>query len=309
MSINKDQSINYTNDPFPILTIENFLTKKQCDDLIDDASNIIKRNNSTIHGGRIMIPSTNSAFKNLVKESKNWNLLHKRINNQEILNLLLDNIANDKKPSNYKKWLNNKRFSISNKLTSIENLIGKNLTKKWKRILDKEVKSIPNNKLFLTLIINIIDDFYRIISSIIDYLFNKNNLILFYDYSISNLGYTRSIHRDSDSRVIVMLLYLNNLEKEVKGGSLEIYKTKKRGKYPPFIPYDESSKVQDIKPVAGKLVIFLNTANAYHAVSKMSHSSFGRHFIYGGFTMNSSFGSLALKGSKGKSPTEYYIYK
>ena len=50
---------------------------------------------------------------------------------------------------------------------------------------------------------------------------------MLYDYSISPNGYKREIHRDSDARTFVFLLYLNNLSKSGEGGELEIYKYKK----------------------------------------------------------------------------------
>ena len=109
--------------------------------------------------------------------------------------------------------------------------------------------------------------------------------------------------------MIVILIYLNKLEENVEGGNLEIYDSVFKTKYPPFLDQNQSIKTDEIKPSPGKLVMFLNTSNAYHAVSRMSHSEFGRHFIYGGFTMESSIGSLALIESKGKSPTEYHTYK
>ena len=305
----KNKSVTYTSKPYPIITVENFLTKEQCDDLISDAAKIMKNDLSVIHGGRKVLPSTDYKFQNLIKESKHWKLFHNMINDKEILNLLLKNIYSEKNDSYYKRWFKNKKLLISKRVSSIENFFSQTILNKWKRILDKKVKVIPKSKLFFILIIRFIDDFYRNLSAITEYFFGKCKLILFYDYSISNFGYKRSIHRDSDSRITVMLLYLNTLEKNVEGGSLEIYSSEEMQKYPPFLRNEKSLKVKEIKPVAGKLVMFLNTSNAYHAVSKMSHSDFGRHFIYGGFTMNSSFRSLALEFSNGKSPTEYHIYK
>ena len=52
------------------------------------------------------------------------------------------------------------------------------------------------------------------------------NIELLYDYSKSGNGYGREIHRDSDSRYIVILLYLNDLDDSAKGGSLNIFKLK-----------------------------------------------------------------------------------
>ena len=45
---------------------------------------------------------------------------------------------------------------------------------------------------------------------------------LLYDYSISPNGYFREIHRDSDARTIVFLIYLNDLSSEGTGGDLKL---------------------------------------------------------------------------------------
>ena len=48
----------------------------------------------------------------------------------------------------------------------------------------------------------------------------KSSVELLYDYSVSGKSYNREIHRDSDSRLIVFLLYLNEFDEKEKGGNL-----------------------------------------------------------------------------------------
>ena len=97
---------------------------------------------------------------------------------------------------------------------------------------------------------------------------------LLYDYSTALNGYRREIHRDSDNRLIVFLLYLNPISKEATGGSLDIYKLKDKNKtsFEAQPKNEDCELVEQIKPDYGKLVIFQNTDVSYHAVSEMKES-------------------------------------
>jgi hypothetical protein len=108
----------------------------------------------------------------------------------------------------------------------------------------------------------------------------------------------------------VFLLYLNDLEDYVEGGRLKIYNSKvEQEKYAPRPGDDNVYVVNEFKPKAGKLVMFLNTSNSYHSVEKMTNTEYGRHFLYGAYTLSSGFGSLAKIKSSGKLPTEYNLYR
>ena len=105
-------------------------------------------------------------------------------------------------------------------MPSITNFLNYRNNLKWKRLINS-VNTISSLKLFQIILINQIDNLYRILVSIFDNVKNKRRLTLLYDYSVSNEGYEREIHRDSDSRVIVFLLYLSSIEDDI-GGNLEI---------------------------------------------------------------------------------------
>ena len=44
-----------------------------------------------------------------------------------------------------------------------------------------------------------------------------------WDYSMAKNGYGREVHRDSDSRVVVFLIYLNEIGVDADGGGLTLY--------------------------------------------------------------------------------------
>ena len=77
----------------------------------------------------------------------------------------------------------------------------------------------------------------------IKFLFKKKtNLELLFDFSISQKGYKREIHRDSDSRKIVFLIYLNSFKNNGEGGNLNLHELiNKDKKHIPTQPKDENN--------------------------------------------------------------------
>ena len=298
----------YHNNPFPHLIIDNFISKDYCDSLINDAKSNIENYSNVIHGGRNFLPRSSEEFKKLIAKSRNWKELERKINSKEFYEKFIKKIITESPTKDYAKWLTKKSIYLS-ELPSITNFLNYRNNLKWKRLINSKVNSISSLKLFQIILINQIDNLYRILVSIFDNFKNKRRFTLLYDYSISNEGYEREIHRDSDSRVIVFLLYLSSIEDDI-GGNLEIFELLKKKKlYDPLPQKKSVSKISEIKPMAGRMVIFLNTSNAYHAVSHMQKSKFGRHFIYGGFTLSSSLFSLAKVGSSKSLATDYHIYQ
>ena len=109
-----------------------------------------------------------------------------------------------------------------------------------------------------------------------------------------------------------MLLYLNNLGESTSGGDLEIYKLKKsrikQNLYPPQPKKNDCELQYVIKPKRGRLIMFINQHNSYHAVSEMINDEEGRHFLYGGFTYPSSLFVNNERLSHSKLKTEMFLY-
>ena len=107
------------------------------------------------------------------------------------------------------------------------------------------------------------------------------------------------------------------MESESIGGNLELYNinnpvnnscSSSQQSYPPQ-PDPSICELQCIvHPRAGRLVVFANQHNSYHAVSEMKHSILGRHFIYGGFTLPDSSFVDRQRFYNSKLPTELHLY-
>jgi hypothetical protein len=96
-------------------------------------------------------------------------------------------------------------------------------------------------------------------------------------FSVSKGGYLEPVHTDSRHKVIVGLLYLENLN---TGGDLQILKLKNSVPRSACIRYPKPAEVEpviSISPRQNRLVIFLNSNDAYHATTPFDGL---RRFVY-----------------------------
>lgn len=276
--------------------IDNFLNKNQCEELIKSAEETVTNlNNSTIHGNRQIIPNTSLNFLNLEKKFLSWKSLSEKINCDEFFKFCLKelNLKNDL--FKYKKFFKKEIFN--------------SLDISYKKLAELSTRSISTKSLIKIILYRYLKCFNRYFFCINDFFSKKKSLELLFDYSKSGNGYGREIHRDSDSRYLVFLLYLNNLDSEAIGGELDIYKLKNENIERKLAQPDENNceLVESISPKAGRLVIFLNDETSYHAVKKMENSKKYRHFLYGGFTLLAKKNPLLKKTNAMKTNFDLYL--
>ena len=65
-------------------------------------------------------------------------------------------------------------------------------------------------------------------------------------------------------------------------------------------------KIENIKPEAGKLIVFLNESESFHGVEEMKNHSDYRYFIYGSFTLLNQKNPYI--NNKSKLATEFHMY-
>jgi len=272
--------------------IENFINENECGELIEDGKKFleIKSEREIISNNRQIIGSTSVTYNELLKNSKNWENLHEKINSHQFYQECLKNFNLDSNQFELKNFFFKKELS--------------NIEKKYKNLINRKFSYLKIGTLFKLLLFRT----YKEILFKIKFLFKKKiNLELLFDFSISQKGYKREIHRDSDSRIIVFLLYLNSFKNNGEGGDLNLHELiNKDKKHIPAQPKDENCRiVKTLSPKAGNLVLFLNNAEAFHSVSEMMGEE-KRYFLYGSYTALNNKNPF-IKNSADKLKTEFFL--
>jgi Rps23 Pro-64 3,4-dihydroxylase Tpa1-like proline 4-hydroxylase len=272
--------------------IENFINEDKCSELIKDAEVILTKNSEReiLNNNRQSVFSTSIIFNELLSKSKNWRDLNEKLYSNEFYLDTLKELNLDKS----KFELTN--FFFKNKLNSIE--------KKYKNLINKKFSYLKTGTLSKLLILRV----YKEILFKVKFFFKKKiNLELIYDLSISKKGYKREIHRDSDSRIIVFLLYLNTFKKNEEGGNLNLHELKNKtiDSLPAQPKLEDCDLIKSIHPKAGRLVFFLNSSDAFHSVSEMLGDE-KRYFLYGSYTALNKENPF-LKNSANKLNTDFFL--
>ena len=276
--------------------IKNFLNNHDSENLIKDAqSNSDFVNYQKIHNNRFFLTCSNIEFVNLCNKSEAWKKLEQKLASEDFFKFCCDTLN-----------LDNNKFQISNYFKNKEN---KTYQKKIEKVGFSQIKSLNTSTIVKFTFIRFLKRIFRKIKFSKIFFPFKKPVELLYDYSVAGNGYTREIHRDSDNRIIVFLLYLNTLEEGTKGGNLEIFKLKnKMSKSSSAKPSkDECDNIENVSPEAGKLVIFQNGDDSFHSVSKIENAPNKRHFIYGGFTLLNGKNPYITNNSVLK--TEFHLYE
>ena len=227
-----------------------------------------------------------------MKNSKNWEKLHEKLYSNDFFQKSIKSLDLDSKQFEIKNFFFKKELSI--------------IEKKYKNLVNKKFSFLTTGTLFKLLLFRIYKEFLFKIK----FLFRKKiNLELLYDFSISKKGYKREIHRDSDSRIIVFLLYLNSFKNNGEGGDLNLHElsTKDENNIPAQPKNEDCKIVKTLSPKAGNLILFLNSAEAFHSVSEMMGNE-KRYFLYGSYTSLNKKNPF-LKNSANKLNTEFFLFQ
>lgn len=268
----------------------------ETDTLIADLdSNVDCHKLSNIHGGRFVLPNTSSKFKTLLRESPAWKVFYERISSQEFMSECLEDLGIFDIEVEWQPY-----FS--------ENFVPK-FFKKVDDLRHRRVGEMTLKGLLAFFAYRSLRHFYFFLFRLKRLFSRKLSMDILFDISQAVNGYTREIHRDSDSRLIVFLLYLNEIDKAGVGGTLDLFNYfGKDYDDPDPQPNPKDCKlIKAIAPEKGKLVIFKNDNHAFHSVPEMSNFKGKRTFCYGSFTIISGKNPFLNKSNK-QVKTEWSLY-
>ena len=249
MKLEKERLLDFRkiHDPFPVMEIDNFLSKEEAQECV----NILEKKSfdEFVNEGRKNIRMGTEKFSNITKENNILSGIYKFFNDEKIFNIIykdLEKISKDSK----------KKFTLINK------------PKHFKHRFFAYKKSIHNNN-YIKKISNFL--FKKILKKISYF---KDQFYFEMNYSLALKGYKLNTHTDKKTRMIVFLLYLNELDD--KGGDLEIYSQNKSS-------HKEFNIERSFKPKVGKLIVFLSNPISFHNVSKIEKENTKRYFCYGSY--------------------------
>jgi len=273
---------------------KNFISKEMCEDLISDFISHTPSDAFRWHGGRKLIANTSIEFNNLLSKSRAWKKLSSVLASESFSKELLSEL---KIPAS--------KF----KITTFYSYFASNFSQLRGRSTGMIRNANPIFLIFWAFYSSIIRGVARGYANLVK-LFGYNLVELFYDASSASNGYKREIHRDSDARVFVFLLYLNQIPRvgDSSGGELCIHTfTGSSGKIPAQPDIKESPIVDRLEPDQGTLVFFENDEEALHSVSEMSGFVGERYFIYGSLTLLSGQNKI-FANSKEHLATDFRMY-
>jgi hypothetical protein len=274
----------------PIL-IDKFISEEVCDKLIHDADLYLDKNHFIrIQQVRDYLTNTSLGMYDLKKKSIIWNDLTNKLDSADFYEFCCEKLRIDKD-----NFIKKKFFQLENP---------SNLMLSFKRNSTEKVALLPTLSLIKYCLIKISRSLYRKLFFSKFFFWKKKPIELLYDYSVAYNGYCVPTHRDSEKRLFIFLLYLNDLSLVAEGGNLEFYSKS----HSPKVSFE---LVDTVKPKKGRLVIFINNEASYHAVNQMKvkfeKQNISRHFIYGGFTLLSQNNPF-IRSDSVKDKTGFHLY-
>lgn len=259
-------------EPFPFLIWQQFLSRAECDQLVHEAeSNLAGSQRRTVMGGRALVPNTSVTFQELINRSPAWAQLVTTLSSPEFLEQLGVHLKLES------------RYVLRPVFTSVGGRLNNMIQRMRSTTQQTQLANATPSQLLSLAALRLTFLVRRYLSAIVTRLSGRVAYELLYDYSLARQGYVREIHRDSDARDIVFLLYLNSTPQE-DGGSLQLHRLRDGVSPLPRPNPDDCSLITSIAPEIGTLVAFRNTSRSYHSVELVTGDSTQRHFIYGAVT-------------------------
>lgn len=278
-----------------LLVVDDWIDADTCRRLMEDGdASCPTSSGRTFHGGRHYIPNTTEDWRTLVDGSEAWRDLEARLSSPEFLGWIVnrldgDDVDPDLTPA---RVYSGRRTPVERLLRGDDRLDVVGPCRKLARRLHHLQLGLRRRAVYR---------WHRLVA-------RRTVVELLCDYSRATDGYGRVVHRDSDMRRYVFLLYLNDLDEGGSGGDLDVYRPSEDLERSPAWPDEDQCVLEDsVRPAQGRLVVFRNAHDSYHGVTTMTGHGTVRHFVYGGFTQLGG-SNPNMEGSAGSIPTEFHLY-
>lgn len=138
--------------------------------------------------------------------------------------------------------------------------------------------------------------------------FDEDTVFLDFEICEARKGYIREPHHDNWDKLMVMLLYMNELPSDA-GGEFIIYGHKEQKDYEDYERYPDEKDVEIFEKVAPKrnlLLGTLNSKNSYHGVGEIVNADCCRRFLYFALTVPANK-ELWGRQSVGRKPKKGFL--
>ena len=280
------------------LVIENFIDENLCNNLVSSAKNLESElfSENIIHNGRNFISCTSEDFLKLKNSNNSWRDFSSLLESKDFtrfafskLNLKIDSyeFINLYKSKDLLSFLKNK-----------------------KRYNAQNINNLSSKRILWFLLLRFIQRMFLSLRLVKYFFLNKNPLELLFDFSIAQNGYSLPIHRDTDARIIIFLIYLNDVTEGSIGGNFNLFKLKEnKGFFPKNPNPSDCDLVESISPKTGRAIFIDGSMDSYHSVDKMIDHNEKRYFIYGSFTSLLKKNDLIDYKKTEKYDTEFNLYE
>jgi hypothetical protein len=245
-----------------------------------DSNTILKWPNYM--GGRRLLNNENPDFYKFLNSNEIWKNVYKYLNSFELYRELISRFS-----EYIEKYGPNNDF---NNLNYVEDyyLNKSKFYGKYFEISSKDVCNSSSKELLYTILKRKMIQCTSLSERFERRIFKKNRVAFNMDISAAREGYSREIHRDSDGRVLVILVFLDDYEGSI-GGDFLTYRNKDVDSIPfdqmPAQPNERDVQIaKRYKPKKNTGIIFLSTPNSYHGVEMIEYSKDWRKFFYGAYT-------------------------
>ncbi|MBR52126.1 MAG: hypothetical protein CMD58_06400 [Gammaproteobacteria bacterium] len=278
--------------------IDNFIDENFCSKLVSNSKELENQifNENIIHGGRNFISSTSDDFSKLQYSSESWDSFSKYLESREFAEFIFSKLG-----------MKINSFEIVN-LYKAKNSFS--FIKEKKKFNSKKINLLSSKRILWFIFMRFLHRAYLNLKLSRFFFTKKNPIELLYDFSIAQNGYSLPIHRDTDARIVIFLIYLNDVSEGSEGGNFNIYKLKTtKNFFPPSPNLSDCNLIKSITPKAGRAIFLDGSMDSYHSVDKMINHKNRRYFIYGSFTSLLNKNNLIDYNKTNKFNTEFNLYE